>query len=99
MYVEAAAALEALTTKAYSKITAVYEKRMFKEGKLAGQVTHLLHTYCAWEDSALEQISKVLERRNQVVHDQKRAFDAAEAFEHISIAEKATESIKNWLSL
>ena len=98
MYVEAAVAIEAVAESAYRCISSTYEKSMFKEGKLVGKVGHLLHTYCDWSDSDIELVSKVIESRNQVIHDQKRKFSVSKTYSHLDVAVRAVKAITDWIT-
>ena len=97
MYVEIATSLEAITKKAYQALSCVYEKRMFNEGKLAGQVAHLLHSYCEWADADIDEVVRAVEARNEVVHHGRRRFDGKVAYKQLGLAVKAIEHIKDRL--
>jgi len=97
-YVEIVIAFESLVNKSYNKISSIYEKGMFKEGKLQGQMGHLLHEYCGWEDKDIENVIEICQRRQQVVHDNRRVFPFNEAYHHLIIGERAITDITNWIS-
>lgn len=99
MYVELAAALEALANRAYKKISSTYEHSMFKEGKLQGQVAFLLYQYCKWDDTQIEPVIAVCTRRNEVVHDSRRSFRHEEAYAHLMAGENAIKAINDWISI
>ncbi len=98
MYVETVIAFEALVNKAYNKISSIYERGMFKEGKLQGQMSHLLHEYCRWKDNDIENVIEICLRRQQVVHDNRRIFPFEEAYSHLIIGERAITNITDWIA-
>jgi len=98
MYVEIVIAFEALVNKSYNKISSIYETGMFKEGKLQGQIGYLLHQYCGWNDSDINEIIEICSRRRQVIHDNRRIFPFEEAYSHLTLGEKAIIDINNWIS-
>lgn len=98
MHVEAATAIEAVAERAYRSISGVYEQRMFKEGRLAGKVAHLLHTYCGWGDSEIEKVVNAIESRNQVIHDRKRKFSASTSYSQLEVAMRAVRDIMSWVA-
>lgn len=98
MYIDICIAFESLIGKALQKISNIYEKNMFKEGKLKGKVCHLLFSYCKWEESDLKGIINIIDFRNMVIHQTKRNFNAKKAYEHLIISENAVEDIYSFLS-
>ncbi len=98
MYVEIAVAFENLVSRAFKKIFNVYEKQMFKEGKLQGQIAYLLNQYFKWDDKQIEAIITMCQRRNEVVHNNRRKFPHEEAYEHLVIGEVAIRAITGWIS-
>jgi hypothetical protein len=97
MYVEATTALELVTERAYRFISNVYERRMFKDGHLAGKVAHLLHFYCKWADNDIDKVVKAIESRNEVIHNQKRKFTSTASYLHLDITIRAVRAIMTWL--
>lgn len=97
MYVEIVIAFEALVNKAYNKISSIYEKSIFKEGKLQGKMGFLLHHYIGWNENDIEEIIEICKRRQQVIHDNRRTFSFKEAYSHLTIGEKGIIDITNWI--
>ena len=98
MYVEIAIAFENLVERSYKKISKVYERKMFKEGKLEGKISHLLNQYCKWDEDKIGEIVNICDRRNQVVHNNRRNFPHEEAYEHLIDGEEAIRAITEWIS-
>ncbi|MFC2058983.1 hypothetical protein ACFLTS_05060 [Chloroflexota bacterium] len=98
MYVEIAVAFESLVTKAFRKISNIYERDMFKEGKLKGQLSHLLSQYLEWDDKQIEAIKTICQRRNEVVHNNRRKFRYEEAYEHLVVGGDAIREITDWIN-
>ena len=98
MYVEIAIAFENLVNRAFKKISNIYEKQMFKEGKLQGQIAYLLNQYCKWDEKKIEAVITICQRRNEVVHNNKRTFSHEEAYEHLVAGENAIRAITEWIS-
>jgi hypothetical protein len=98
MYVEIATAFEAVTERSYRALSSIYEQQMFKEGKLAGRVAHLLHTHRQWNDEEIKSVIAAIQARNEVVHHGKRRFNASDCFNHIEASIRAVRSIVDWLN-
>ncbi len=98
MYVEIGIIFESLTSRCEQKLYNKYEKRMFKEGKLIGRLIYLLTQKCAWSIEESGQVEKILNCRNQVIHNNRRNFKTEIAYEHLVASEKVIQSLKEWLN-
>jgi len=98
MYTELGIAFENLVNRAFYKISSIYEKQMFKEGKLQGQIAYILNQYCKWDEKNIEAVITICQRRNQVVHDNKRDFLHEQSYEHLTLGESAIKAISDWIS-
>lgn len=97
MYVELGIAFERLVNKAHQKLYGS-EKRRFTEGKLIGQLNHLLFQYCKWSSKDLKAVEEICQNRNYVVHTNKRYFELKKAHKHIIADEKVIGALQGWLN-
>ena len=98
MYVELATGLEALVLRAFPLLSSAYEKKLFKDGRLAGKLSFFLHQHCRFSDESIELVSAAIEARNQVIHDQKRRFKWQQAHTHLEAGLGAADAIALWIT-